>query len=384
MIHHLVNIKNVVLFLTLLGLSSTSIGQEISYLSRAEGLLLGSAIGDAAGGPVEFDYPPERSYWSMTDEPLSKKGIIDLSKRFKLRDYPPEAEPYAQFEPHAPAGSVTDDTRWKMILFNCLKDYDVLTKESFAKSYWKFPETIPEKYDSICAIWQTEYGYVMNNYSEEGLALPPDRVWGGIPTMAGQMPFLPLAILHPGNSEAAYIAAWEINCVDVGYAKDITSVIVAGLNRALDPNTSWEQVINAMVKTDPYLFADVPWVPRKSTYWIRKAHDLVIQSNGVVKSLYALLESELEATTWWEAHVPLVVTLAFLEITDYNPFAALQLCIEFGHDNDSYAQVVGAFVGAMYGKEIFDPLMIKQVNKIMKSQYNQDVADWMEIISKCR
>lgn len=61
--------------------------------------------------------------------------------------------------------------------------------------------------------------------------------------------------------------------------------------------------------------------------------------------------------------------------------AALQLCIEFGHDNDSYAQVVGAFVGAMYGKEIFDPAMVKQINEIMLEQYDQDVKGWIEIIS---
>lgn len=30
--------------------------------SKIEGMLIGSAIGDAAGGPVEFVIPPERSY----------------------------------------------------------------------------------------------------------------------------------------------------------------------------------------------------------------------------------------------------------------------------------------------------------------------------------
>ena len=91
-------------------------------------------------------------------------------------------------------------------------------------------------------------------------------------------------------------------------------------------------------------------------------------------------ESELDAVTWWEAHVPLCISLAFLEIVNYNPHAALQLCMEFGHDTDSYAQVVGAFAGAMYGSQIFDQSMIDQVNMSMKDQYNQNVDDWMDLL----
>lgn len=354
--------------------------QNPGFISKAEGLLIGSAIGDAAGGPVEFDDPPLRSFWSETDQTITDEGISEMAELFKLRQYPKDPEPYAQFEPYAPEGSVTDDTRWKMILINCIKDYDALTKENLARTYWDFSKTIPAKYDSICALWQEEYGYVMNYYLEKDKAYPPERVWGGIPTMAGQMPFLPMALLYPGDAEQAYIATWEINLLDVGYAKDITSVIVSGLNKALEPDASWEDVISTMKNTDPYNFAEVPWVPRKSTLWIDKAHELVERSNGVINELYRLLESELDAVTWWEAHVPLVVTLAFLEIVNYNPLAALQLCIEFGHDNDSYAQVIGAFAGAMYGKGIFDESMIKQVNNMMREQYNQDVGLWMDAI----
>ena len=135
-------------------------GQSPSYPLKAEGLLLGYVIGDVAGGPVEFVYPPERSFWSETYQPLTDDGIKELSSLFKIRAYPKDTEPYAQFEPYAPAGSVTDDTRWKMILINCLKEQDSLSEKNFAKSYWNFPHTIAAKYDSICALWQEEYGKI--------------------------------------------------------------------------------------------------------------------------------------------------------------------------------------------------------------------------------
>jgi hypothetical protein len=371
-----------ILLISALFLTFTVLGQSNSPSldSKIYGLLIGSAIGDAAGGPVEFVNPPNRSYWCTTDKAVTSEGIDDLASRFEMIPYPKDAEPYAQFEPYAEAGTVTDDTRWKMILFNSLKDHGNYNAKSMATSYWDFHNTIDRKYDSICEIWQKEYGYVMNYYLDITPNYPPDRVWGGIPTMAGQMPYLPIAAIYPGHPEAAYLSCWNANIIDVGYAKDITSALVAGLSQALNPEATWEQVIQTMKDTDPFNFSEVPWVPRKSNLWIDKADELVIKSHGVISELFILLEEELDAVTWWEAHVPLCITLSFLKIVDYNPLAALQLSMEFGHDNDSYAQVIGAFAGAIYGSDIFDQNMIDQVNNTMKDQHNQDANDWMKII----
>jgi ADP-ribosylglycohydrolase len=220
----------------------------------------------------------------------------------------------------------------------------------------------------------------MNHYLDREPSYPPDRVWGGIPTMAGQMPYLPLAALHAGEPQNAYLATWDANILDVAYAKDITAAIVAGLSRALEGDGNWEAVTSAMKETDPYHFGEVPWVPRKTNFWIAKAHEFVERSGGVLKILYQLFEAELHAQTWWEAHVPLVVSLAFLEITHYHPLASLQLCIEFGRDSDSYAQVVGAFTGAMYGYQVFPQDMLNEVNAIMEEQYRQNMGDWMNIL----
>ena len=46
--------------------------------SKMEGMLIGSAIGDAAGGPIEFVNPPLRSFWSTTDKKITKEGIKEL------------------------------------------------------------------------------------------------------------------------------------------------------------------------------------------------------------------------------------------------------------------------------------------------------------------
>ena len=60
----------------------------------------------------------------------------------------------------------------------------------------------------------------------------------------------------------------------------------------------------------------------------------------------------------------------------------MQIILEFGHDTDSYAQVMGAILGAIHGKEIFTKDMRETVNSQMKKQFNQDIDDWMKLIKK--
>jgi ADP-ribosylglycohydrolase len=368
----------------LLALFNFIISGQSSLESKIEGMLIGSAIGDAAGGPVEFVHPPERSYWSTTDKQITEKGIEELGKLFRLRDYPKAVEPFAQWEAFGPAGTVTDDTRFKIILFNCLRDNDgVLTVKKFAQSMLDFRNEIPEKYKPHYDLWIPEMRYAINwilGDFENGY--PVERIWGGIPTMEGQMPFLPIAALNPDDPEWCYKKTYELGFFDIGTAKDINSALVAGLARALQSDGSWHNTEKAMIETDPYHYNDVVYVRRELKKWLDLAHTLVDQSNGNIAKLFKLLEENLQTIYWWEAWVPLVVVFACAEIVKYDPMASMQLMMEFGHDTDSYAQVMGAFVGAIHGKEIFPEDMRNTVNLRMKKQFGQNVDDWMELVKK--
>lgn len=65
----------------------TPAAENISLANKIEGLLIGSAIGDAAGGPVEFVSPPARSKWTTEKRPITPEGISDLGKLFRLSSY---------------------------------------------------------------------------------------------------------------------------------------------------------------------------------------------------------------------------------------------------------------------------------------------------------
>lgn len=361
-------------------------GQEnnlSSPASKIEGMLIGSALGDAAGGPVEFVDPPQRSYWTTNDLAITREGIEALGQLFRLRPYEKDAEPFAQWEPYGPEGTITDDTRFKMILFNTLQSHSgVLTRMNFAQSVLDFRETLPEKYKDNFDQWIPEIAYATNwTLGKRAKAYPAERIWGGIPTMEGQMPFLPVAALNPEDPSWCYRKTYELGYFDIGIAKDINSAIVAGLARALQPDGSWENFEQAMRTVDPYRYGEVLYVERQLVKWLDLSHQLVEKAGGNIARLFALLEENLETTYWWEAWVPVAVVMACAEIVDYQPLASMQLMIEFGHDTDSYAQLMGAILGAIHGKDVWPEGIRTTVNMRMKEQFDQNVDDWMKILS---
>jgi len=361
-------------------------GPDVELNSKIEGMLIGSAIGDAAGGPVEFVSPPERSYWTTTTDKVTRKGLEELAALFGLRPYPKDTEPFAQWEPYGPAGTITDDTRFKMIFFNTLKNYDgELTMQNFAQSVLDFRKDLPEVYRDNYDEWIPEIAYATKwALGEREDAYPVERIWGGIPTMEGQMPFLPVAALNPYDPEWCYRKTYELGYFDIGIAKDINSALVAGLARALQPDGSWQNAEEAMREVDPYSYNETLYVNRELVRWLDRSHEFVSRADGCISRLYSIFEDELKTVYWWEAWVPVVVVFAVAEICDYDPIASMQVILEFGHDTDSYAQVMGAFMGAIHGKEVFPESMRNVVNQVMKNQFNQDVGDWLELVSMYR
>jgi ADP-ribosylglycohydrolase len=382
----MVNVVKSEIILTVPGSCNTNT-QEVSTpsrLSKIEGMLIGSAIGDAAGGPVEFVHPPLRSFWSTTDKKITKEGIEELGKLFKLRAYPKDTEPFAQWEPYGPEGTITDDTRFKLIFFNTLKKYDgVLTMKNFALSVMDFRNTLSEKYKDNYDEWIPEIAYATNwALGKRENAYPVERIWGGVPTMEGQMPFLPIAALNPNDPEWCYLKTYELGYFDIGIAKDINSALVAGLARTLQPDGNWQNFEEAMRTVDPYNYNHVLYVNRQLIKWLDLSHDLVKKADGNISTLFTILEENLETVYWWETWVPIVVVLACAEIVEYDPLASMQLMMEFGHDTDSYAQVMGAILGAIHGKEIWPEDISRTVNERMKEQFDQNVDDWMKLIEK--
>ncbi|HPH89747.1 MAG TPA: ADP-ribosylglycohydrolase family protein [Ferruginibacter sp.] len=409
------NIKLLCICILFIAAMEHSLAQQINNTaiirSKIEGLLLGTFIGDALGGPIEFQEhaaiqasPNPPKLWTDTNELMDDAAIKAAKERMYLRDYKyllPFVQPYGCWSENAPPGSVTDDSRHKMVLMQMLrtawqKKQWPLTAKHSAQSYldWsksKIIQTHPG-YDTLCPQWLGEsyksINWIMGS-RKIGEAYPVERMWNAMPTCYGQMALTPMAALYPGQPEKAYLAAYNTAWFDIGFAKDMVAAAVAGISVALtlDPAAMtneqlWDKVFEAMTKTDPYDYLKVPWCSRQVQRWLDVADMYAKESNGSPAKLFALLDKEFMYTTKWEAQVPYLVVFSILKICKYDPLAAMQLSIEWGNDHDTYPQFLGAFVGALYGPGIFDPAMKATVTKRLQLDYDVEMDEWVNTLMK--
>jgi hypothetical protein len=210
-------------------------------------------------------------------------------------------------------------------------------------------------------------------------------MWQSLPTCSGQMTLLPVAALYPGDPERAYRAAWHLAFFDNGFGRDLNAALVAGLAQALvtpidplNPGAAWEVILATMRETDPWAFGKIRWTQRSVPRWLDFARASVKSAEGQPARLFATFEKQFAQNHKWEAQVPVVVAFSCLELAEWDPLAALQLCLEWGHDTDSFAQVLGAFVGALHGPGLFRPDWLAAVKDRMQADLH---IDWDE---ECR
>lgn len=374
---------------------------------RVRGLLVGAMIGDALGGPVEFQDPervrglPNPPKTWAPGERLNDAACEAALRRLHLRSYQdlrPEPEPFAHWGVNAPPGTVTDDTRHKLVLLRAWRESrrrgrSAATVEDLAQAYLDWPGTGKQasrlEWKGLCHDWLREWqlgaAWILGEHDLDR-ALPPERMWGGLPTCCGQMTLPPLAARFPGRPGDAYRAAFELGFFDNGFAKDLNPALIAGLAEALVAPCSvearhegWRRILDVMRATDPFRYGAVPWVTRPVERWLGLALEAAREAEGQPALLFKRLEAEFRQTIKWEAQVPFVVAFACLALADYRPLVALQLSIEWGHDTDSYAALVGAFVGALHGASVFRESLCRPVVDCLRKDYGEELEDWVSV-----
>lgn len=407
--------KGIILCISMLvagAFSATAQNNDTSFIrNKIKGLLTGTLLGDALGGPIEFQSHPDiqatpnpPKLWTDTSDIIDDAALKSAADRIYFREYKyllPVAQSYGTWKANAAPGSVTDDSRNKMVLIYMLrkalqKNKWPLIEKNMAQAYldWRNTPTIKSTpgYDSLCKDWMIEMDKTINwimGSREIGKAYPPERMWNALPTCWGQMTLPPLAAIYPGEPEKAYLAAYKLSYFDNGFAKDMNAALVAGLSvgLTLDPakmtnEQMWTSVIEAIENTDPYEYSKVPWCDRSIKKWFYLSDLFVKEANGSPAKLFQRLDKEFMYTTKWEAQVPFVVIFSVLKICKYDPLAALELSIEWGNDHDTYPQLLGAFIGAIYGPEIFKEGMRTTVAKRLQLDYGESIDEWVNTLMK--
>jgi len=336
--------------------------------TRQEALYLGSLIGDAMGGPYEFIPRDEvaekqgREPWTPDDK-LTYEQLDEMDQAIGLPRYTdlrPAADPYGPLTVNAPMGTLTDDSRFKVILANAwwaahLKHRGWPKPEDIARAVLDFPRYLirldKDREATLAREGLREFAYAARwTLGERDLnrALPPERIWGGKATICGQMMLLPLALVLKPN-EAHYRYAYDLMIFDNGLAKDLHAEILMRLAKARlqfeERGTVPWSVMEEDTGVDPYGYHDVPWVERATTKWSRVAIECAQAAGRKPWRWFQLLEERLESTVHWDAHVPYTVALSAMRFTGNRPRAAMKLVRDFGHDTDSNLQLLGAMIG---------------------------------------
>ncbi len=377
---------------------------ELPSRKRCRGLLIGGLLGDALGGPLEFSDQLEQVPWLCgarrwdDDEQLDAQRRSELSASLRLSGYEelrPETAPYGPWTASAPAGTLTDDSRHKMVLLRAIKKANqagrAVTAEDVARQFIQFEPNETRESDREERTLNEE-GFREYRFAAHWLlgerdlqrARPLERLWAGVNNCSGQMLLPPLAVRYPGQAEAAYRAAFELNFIDSPMARDMAAALVAGLAAAVAPKLDdqsaqqrWHALLRAMRGTDPFGYAQVPFAGRQLDRWMNKAEELADRAAGRPKELFRLLETEGRPLYWWDAHFTLLVPLSLLHLCDFDALAAMHLTLDFGHDTDSYAQVLGCMAGAVHGSELFPEEMVTAVTGTLASEYGEDVESWL-------
>ena len=348
------------------------------YYDRVLGALVGSALGDAMGASTEM--------WGRADIRRVYGYINTLTPAIRPQS------PEGTWSHNLPAGSGTDDTRWKAFTAHYLSQYKgALGPEAFARSITDFYESVagdlgearvrqnPDALDSTLqrVDWIREWARVARAYEEgpEAYALARDRFYGGEMSCAGML-YTPMFGLITTDPEAAYRLAYEHALFDLGYARDISALVAALTQMALHTRDT-DSLLNTAVFTDPFRFQDSRLVGRISLQSAQNARDYVRrarqQSAEQLRSaldslerqpprgypdgdllwmqqeyIYHLLQEDQKAIPFhageiWE------ILVAGLEFGQGDFMKTLAFIVNYGRDNDTVAAVAGMIVGAQVG-----------------------------------
>lgn len=305
-------------------------------LERIYGGLLGMAVGDALGGPVEgLSYQQIRQQHGRVSEMLP---------------YHKAPSEHAQFTNQP--GSYTDDTRLAMIYCEAILGAGGSpVRGDLAKALADYHHTHTQELERS---FIEEY-YLKGFYGSRKL------IYGGQPTNGAIMSIAPVGLLHPADPKAAFELAYELSFVTDGYAKESAAIAAAAVAEAMRPGASTEQVVRVGLET-------AAWFRREGTLWPKtvrerewarfegRPNDILIgmaleaARHHDVFSLPELLYPKLLVSpVGSEAGQTLAVALAMFVAADGDFSLAVQGAVNYGRDCDSYAAVVGAIAGAMNG-----------------------------------
>ena len=185
-------------------------------------------------------------------------------------------------------------------------------------------------------------------------------IFSGEPTNGAIMSNSPIGLVAACRPDDAYEAGFDLAFLTDGYAKTASAMMVAAVAEAMNPVATIDSIISAT--RDAHLdFAERREGPRwgKLDWKYDPNLDFLDKSIEIAKSSkdYVEVQQRLYETLEWghlfsEATHTLVVPLAMFVHCQADFKQSLIACTMYARDNDSYASVVGALIGAYRGVDV--------------------------------
>jgi ADP-ribosylglycohydrolase len=306
---------------------------------RIDAAMLGGAIGDAMGGPVEgWPYPRIQETY----------GVVD-------RFLPYETEPdYHNHFNRAP-GSVTDDTRLKHLLAR------TLSRVEAPPTRGDWVRTLVEAYHQ--ADDRLTRGF-LEEYALRGVDGRDALAWGGRPTNGFLMANAPVGLIRPCDPHAAYRLSLRLDFISGGYARVSAAMGAAAVAAALCPGAGPDDVVETTLDVARAARREGPltrgWQWHDHVFglnerWVARAVAIAREHRDVFAVRPAYYDALTLGPLGSEAAQTLAVALGMLVAAEGDVRRTVIGCVNYGRDNDSYAALGGALAGAMRGTASIPP-----------------------------
>ncbi|MEP7293839.1 MAG: ADP-ribosylglycohydrolase family protein, partial [Chloroflexota bacterium] len=320
--------------------------ESSQLFKKVYGCLLGGAIGDALGGPVE--------HWAP-EQIRATYGNLD---HYVAYDRPPSH--HGHFGEGERLGAYTDDTRLKHLI--CKAVFNAGGKprvgdltDVLAEAYHHAPNAM--------------YKGFVEEYYKKAIWGRDKLIFSGEPTNGAIMANSPLGVITACRPDEAYQLGFDLAFFTDGHAKTAAAMMVTAIAEAMRPHPTVDGVI-AAARAAHLRFArrregnewhTTPWHYDPNLKFLDEA--LVIARRE--RDVFAIREPLVELLEWGhlfsESIHTLVVALAMFAAANGDLKQSIIGAVMYGRDKDSYASVVGALAGAFQGVDAIPPEWIQPV-----------------------
>ena len=356
-------------------------------LDKFLGSVIGAAVGDAVGAPMEF-WPADKY-----DRVYGGDWVDDMYD-FREKD----AHPHGVWRPDPPRGTSTDDTRYNLLFIEAALKYGVGIRApylatEFVDRYVRRDEHYPGYHDLATDQFAFLYAHAC---AELGIECPlrpgvPPYVLrsqgstgNGWPTAMGLISMPAAGLLHPGDGEATYKHAFELDFLDIGFARDALAILATMIGLAFDESLSPREVIRKALEIDPYDLRGV-FLPRAMGTWVNRCLDIADEAKDE-RELVMRLSREVASDPGFTAKDLLGFAVAAAYYTEGDPRSAILIAVNARdvdvagnlvrfRDIDCTASVCGALVGAMSGLSKFPQDWVKACIESNREVHGFDIED---------